>query len=94
MAGGLEHLELLCNLEKLQANFLTSTSIPNHNPTSHVQASKMEILTHNEGFRFINGKLRYHCVKGIVRRDNVLYAVEWDDRCASSQESRPRIAAR
>lgn len=40
----------------------------------------MEILTHSEGFRFIDDQLRFHCMKGIVRFDNVLYAVEWDDR--------------
>lgn len=40
----------------------------------------MEIVSHHEAFKWIENELRFHCVKGVVRIDGLLYLAEWHDR--------------
>ncbi|KAK3933539.1 hypothetical protein QBC46DRAFT_433293 [Diplogelasinospora grovesii] len=40
----------------------------------------MEIIDHKEAFKLVDKHLRFHCVKGIVQVDGVLYLVEWENR--------------
>ncbi|KAJ2891052.1 serine/threonine-protein kinase [Zalerion maritima] len=40
----------------------------------------MEIIESSEAFKTVNGTFQFHCVKGIVRQDNVLYLAKWKDR--------------
>lgn len=40
----------------------------------------MEIIEHSEAFKFINNEMSFHCVRGIIRLDGILYVAEWHDR--------------
>jgi serine/threonine protein kinase len=43
-------------------------------------AHSMEVLQFSEAFKFVDGKLQFHCVKGIVRQRSVIYLAKWKKR--------------
>ncbi|KAI3394969.1 hypothetical protein diail_2027 [Diaporthe ilicicola] len=40
----------------------------------------MEIISHAETFKLVDDELRFHCVKGVVRLNGLLYYAKWQDR--------------
>lgn len=40
----------------------------------------MEIIKSSEAFKLVDGKLQFHCIKGIIRQDNILYLAKWSNR--------------
>lgn len=40
----------------------------------------VDIVEHSEAFKYVDNKLSFHCVKGIIRIDQALSLAEWDNR--------------